>query len=45
MSYKENDYGSYESPNSIILGMVNESGFMTNSDGNETPIIDEDEDF
>lgn len=27
MSYKEIDYGSYESPNSIVLGMVNEDIF------------------
>ena len=34
MIYKEIDYGSYESPNSIILGMVNEAVICGSGDGN-----------
>ena len=33
MIYTENDYGSYESPNSIILGMVNEAVICNSPNG------------
>ncbi|MBR6270483.1 MAG: hypothetical protein IKR30_07950 [Bacteroidales bacterium] len=44
MIYKEIDYGSYESPNSIVLGMVNEAVICTSgTPGGDDVIVDDDD--
>lgn len=47
MSYKEFGFESYEAPNSVILGMINEDIVCASpgTPGGDEPIIDDDEDY